>query len=384
MREPLIIVGGSVRAAAMSAVRAGFDPIAIDRYADADLWRISPRSAQFSELSQLPELADSFEPSNLIFVGPLENHPTIIGRLSKRHRLLGNYGTDLQHVRDPWRVAAVLTPAGLPSPDLRPSDDNSLDGEWLVKPLASAGGLHIERFDSGSRQGATPSHYLQQYVRGTSIGATFLAAAGKSQLLGVTEQLVGTEWNGSRPFQYIGSIGPTVLSPEQTLQLVNIGSTLADSFQLRGLFGVDAIVNDEGVWTVEVNPRYTASVEIIERAMNINAMRLNVEACTNQQLAAVDSRCSPNDVDAIHGKAIVYATQSIVISNSMSQDLLAMNTGRVHPVVADIPVSDTSIGVDEPIATVFATGTTITDVKQRLRDATADLKKQVGDTSPSV
>ncbi len=384
MREPLIIVGGSVRAAAMSAVRAGFEPIAIDRYADADLRAISQRFVQFDELSRLPELANSLEPSSLVFVGPLENHPAIIGRLGKRHRVLGNCGEGLRDVRDPWRVAAVLNEAGLPTPDLRRSDESSPRGEWLVKPFASAGGFHIETLDAGRPVGVSQSHYLQQLVCGTSIGATFIAADGESQLVGVAEQLVGTEWNGSRPFQYVGSVGPVVLSAAQTTQLINIGSTLADRFQLRGLFGVDAIVNDEGVWTVEVNPRYTASVEILERAMNVTAMRLHVEACMNRRLEQLDTPRPPNCSDTIHGKAVVYATRSMMTSDSMSRELQAMNAGHVRPVVADIPLSDTSIAADEPIATVFAAGTTITDVKQRLRDATADLKKQVGDTSPSV
>ena len=35
---------------------------------------------------------------------------------------------------------------------------------------------------------------------------------------------------------------------------------------LRGVFGIDAIVRNGVPWPVEVNPRYTASVEVIEIA----------------------------------------------------------------------------------------------------------------------
>ena len=51
---------------------------------------------------------------------------------------------------------------------------------------------------------------------------------------------------------------------------------LAKRFSLAGLFGVDAIVNDEGVWTVEINPRYTASMELVEPSLDASLVDLHV------------------------------------------------------------------------------------------------------------
>lgn len=383
MNKPLIIVGGSVRAAVMSAIFAGFKPVAIDRYADADLRRLCQRFVRFEGLDQLPELAESLQPGDLVFVGPLENHPEIVARLGKQHRLLGNCGAVLQAVRDPWQVAKELNKAGLPVPSLRSINDYPPSGEWLVKPFASAGGFHVERLDERTSLDTTNSYYLQQVVTGTAIGATFVAADGKSTLAGVTEQLIGGEWGGSRPFQYVGSVGPIVLSAEHADQLTQIGDVLARQFHLRGLYGVDAIVNDAGVWTVEVNPRYTASVEILERAMNVATVRWHVDACTDSQPPRDGVYDKSLATEAIHAKAVIYSRGQFVIGDATTQSLLELNTGTAFPIVADIPMAGTEIDKGDPIATVFAQGATTFDAKECLRTAIAKLNILLDATSTS-
>ena len=43
-----------------------------------------------------------------------------------------------------------------------------------------------------------------------------------------------------------------------------MGAALADVFDLCGLFGVDGVVRGNRFWPVEINPRYTASMEVLE------------------------------------------------------------------------------------------------------------------------
>ena len=67
---------------------------------------------------------------------------------------------------------------------------------------------------------------------------------------------------------------------------------MAEQFELLGLFGIDFMLDGEDVWTLEVNPRYTASVEVVERFTGLSAISLHAEACTgapNQQRAGSSS-----------------------------------------------------------------------------------------------
>lgn len=375
MNEPLLIVGGSVRAAAMSARRAGFAPLAIDRFADTDLRGICRKLRRYDELRSLPQLAREMPEADWMYTGPLENAPELIEQLARDRRLLGNSSTPLQQVRNPWCVAAALQKTGLQTPALSRADESPAGGDWLMKPLRAAGGFGVERLGPREAGRFEPSNsmYFQQFIPGHSIGAIFVGARGSAVLVGASEQLLGAAWGGSREFQYVGSVGPLVLTPQQFQALTKIGECIANSFQVQGLFGVDAIINDDEVWPVEVNPRYTASVELLERALNVSTIGWHVAACRHGELPQLASNNLSDHTIERHGKAIVYASRELVIDAKLERELCAKNRADADPIIADIPGAGTSIREGEPIVTVFAKGTTIADVKERLRSEMASL-----------
>jgi predicted ATP-grasp superfamily ATP-dependent carboligase len=194
-------------------------------------------------------------------------------------------------------------------------------------------------------------------------------------LVGVTEQLLGSRWGGTREFQYVGSVGPIVLAPEHTQALMRVGDCIAESFPVRGLFGVDAIIGDEGVWPVEVNPRYTASVEILERALHVATIGWHVVACRNGELPDFDLANAREDRLDQYGKAVVYASRAVMVDARLERALCEWNSEADAPLVADIPVAGTRIKEGEPIVTVFARGKTSADVKEGLQAAIADVKR---------
>ncbi len=77
---------------------------------------------------------------------------------------------------------------------------------------------------------------------------------------------MGEPWLRAAPFHYCGSVGPVDCSPGLQEMLERLGNTLTASCQLRGIFGVNGVLRDGAFWPVEVNPRYTASVEVLEYA----------------------------------------------------------------------------------------------------------------------
>lgn len=225
--------------------------------------------------------------------------------------MCGNAGDTLCAVRDPFRLAAVLAAEGLPFLEVRP-DARRLprDGTWLIKPIASVGGRQIQRLDHSMAHVTEPS-YVQRFQQGTSHSALFLARAGSSQLIGVTRQLLGT--TGS-PFAYRGNIGPCVLSMAMLSQLRQIGEALSSAFGLVGLFGVDFIEHDDEPWPVELNPRYTASVEIFELTMHRPLLIEHLRAC---EMDSGETRTFANAVTTatnarVVGKAVLYASRVMV------------------------------------------------------------------------
>ena len=113
-----------------------------------------------------------------------------------------------------------------------------------------------------------------------------IASRSAASLIGVTRQLIGAP--GS-PFAYRGSIGPYAVSEGLKRRLDSMGWVLASEFALVGLFGVDYILSDGEPWPVEVNPRYTASVEVLELAMRRSLLAEHLRACDPERFASIRS-----------------------------------------------------------------------------------------------
>src|SRR5262249_2487033 len=147
--------------------------------------------------------------------------------------------------------------------------------------------------------------YLQEFVEGESASVVFAGDGSGARLLGVTRQLVGAGWLNAGPFRYCGGVG--LLPLEKGLQgaLEGLGRVLARRAGLRGLFGVDGVLRGGAFWPVEVNPRYPASVEVLEYATGLAALRWHREAFVpgGRLPAGAPARTAADCV----GKAVLFA-----------------------------------------------------------------------------
>jgi uncharacterized protein len=214
--------------------------------------------------------------------------------------------------------------------------------------------------------------FLQERIEGMACGAVYVAARGRAALLGVTRQLIGQSWAGARGFVYWGSLGPLSLSADIRNEFEAIGDALAGHFDLVGLFGVDAILNSSGVWPIEINPRYTASVELLERASQKSAVAQHVHACDEgilpPDLPMEPARC--------YGKAIAFASRTTTISSDISHCLPSDESG--WPSLADIPAPPATIDAGWPVASVFAEAADEKGVLDGLKHRVALVRSAVG------
>lgn len=372
----LIIVGASVRSAAFSAWRAGFRPIAFDLFADRDLRRLCdvtpiPRSHYPHRLA---EYLDRAPRAPWMFTGGLENHPHQIAAGAMRRPLWGCSESSLRRVRSPERLSECLRSRGVCYPTIRrnppPHDDPN---RWLMKPLRGAGGTGIV---SWSAEVATPRRgvYFQRFVEGTPRAAIFNGRDGKAELLGVTEQLVGQSWLHCRPFAYCGSIGPIDLEAHQRRDWERIGQTLVEAAGLIGLFGVDAIQQNGLVHVIEVNPRYTASIEVLEYATGLQSLRHHAAAFD----PAVPLGPEPVVKGTIVGKAILFAPVGILFPEAGPWEDESELPKSSCPRFADVPTPNCWIDRGGPILTIFAEGPDAATVHRRLRETAEECYRLLG------
>lgn len=346
----VLIVGASTRAAAFSALRAGLSPVCIDLFADRDL-------AAACSVTRVPPgryprgiavLARRIPPSPWMYTGGLENHPDLIACISENRPLWGNGPEALRKARDPFGIAEALAAAGMPCLDVYRSADALPTGRWLVKPLAGAGGVGI-RFADRRPPGAGTYH--QRYTDGEPHAAVYVVDGDGVRLLGVTRQLVGCDWLHTQPFRYCGSLG-TFAGGEEWRRL---GEVVANYAGLRGVFGIDAVVRDGVPWLVEVNPRYTASVEVVEYGTGSNALTVSRVRIRKPRAVA---------------KGVYYAPANVVVPAGPWDDAVGAPPDRVPP-FADIPACGERIAAGRPVMTLFAAD------EAGLRAAAAELDRRL-------
>ncbi|HEX5444917.1 MAG TPA: ATP-grasp domain-containing protein [Pirellulales bacterium] len=368
MQESLTIVGSSARAAARSAVRAGFFVRAGDLFADADLSQFAAATRVEDYPAGLGRVIGSGPKGAWMYTGALENHPALVERWALVRPLWGNPAAVLRSVRQPQLARAAFEQAGMPSPEVRfDPRDVPRDGTWLIKPRLSAGGMRVAVWSETQAHGGARGCYFQQYIAGMPCSAVYVAAQGRSILLGVTRQLTGQAWCGTGGFRYCGSVGPIHLAGDLVGRFARVGEVAAHAFNLVGLFGVDAVVNAAGVWPVEVNPRYTASVEILERAGMDPAIAAHRMACETARLPALSGARRQN----MCGKAILFAPIRLSPARGWVERALQQALAD-PPLVADIPAAGTTIEAGWPIATVFADGPDADAVVSRLQAASRE------------
>lgn len=375
----LAILGSSARAAAFSAVHAGYEVVTCDLFADADL------RACGVEAHQIDRYPEGFKGwlsgkryDGWLYTGGLENYPALVDQLAEQSKLLGNPGSVLSKVRSPAELSLCL---GDHFPETWMSAEGlPRDGSWLAKRYQSAGGSGVRPLTDSQLDGFStdPKHYYQRRVEGRPASAVYVANGERAVLLGLTEQLVGEAWTGASGFQYCGSVTGIVLSDSTKQTIRQIGQTLAKQFQLQGLFGVDLVIGGSQVWAIEVNPRWTASVELLERAHGFNAIKCHMAACLEGELPETPL----SEVTRIsHGKAIVFAHQPATVSKRFTSDCLAGRGSLNSPELADIPNFGTSLEQGNPVCTVFTAGESRDAVIIQFQEKTKALLDRLNDTT---
>lgn len=371
----LLLVGASVRAAAFSALRAQLRPYCADLFADGDLAAIclTVRVAASEYPAAYRDIVRSAPPGPWMYTGALENHRGLVRQLADGRELWGNGAAALRKARDPKFIFELLQANGSCCPRVWvDSTQLPATGNWLLKPRCGAAGASVRPWD-GKRSLSPRRCFLQEYIPGDPHAAVYVGDGRAALLLGVTRQLVGETWLHARPFGYCGSMGPLFLQGRLRLGLERLGCTLAAGCGLRGLFGVDFILADGVPWPVEINPRYTASVEVHEYATGIQALALHRSVFENGVIP--DVKCDrPN---AVVGKAILYAMEDLAFPAKGPWLSVLEQPGPIDEIrdFADIPHGGERIPRGRPILTLLARAPTLAACRNALQRRAGELDR---------
>ncbi|MBI1345337.1 ATP-grasp domain-containing protein [bacterium] len=358
-RPHMLIVGCSTRAAAWSAVRGGYRPVCADQFGDLDLHAVAEVIPVTNYPESLPDDLQHVQADWWMYTGAMENHPGVLRLLetmTQLGRLFGTPSASLAVLRDPWFVQQIAKEAGLPAIECRtthPTDAGA--SRWLLKPRMSGGGIGIRWANANDHDNKGNTVYWQPFVSGPVGSAVFRVHDDTIELLGITRQQSGLRETGCmEPFGYVGNIGPWPLNPRDLEGLLSAGRALQRTVSLRGVWGIDFVLTEAGPCLLEINPRYTASMELLEWAYQI--------PCLATEFQSPQITVNPQRQ---FGKRILYARQR-TLAPDFSCGIPRGSTWS-PPFFADLPHPGSVIEAGQPLCTVFATGHSADEVERKLQ-----------------
>lgn len=367
----ILITGVSTRAIAESAQAAGYDFVTLDYFGDYDQKARCENYALARDFGlpygpgPLYEASRRLKYDAIAYTASLENHPATVARLAAGAALqralgagggwpglLGNRPDTLARVRHGPTLFAFLAAQGVPTPHTRFGNRPAPEAphRWLRKPVTSGGGHDITFWDADRPPGK--GYVLQQHLVGQVCSAAFVANGRAAVLLGLTGQLIGLREFGAAGFIYCGNLYPLLrtdgaATDELAAEVGELATALTREFGLVGLNGLDFVLCDGRVWPLEVNPRYSASMELIEMAGGLSMFDCHVQAVRQGELPDL-GRAAGADGSTC-GKAILYA----------ERDCRAPDTrGWVARGIRDVPFPGEKIAKGDPVCTVLSRAAT--------------------------
>jgi predicted ATP-grasp superfamily ATP-dependent carboligase len=373
-RPHVVIAGVSTRAWAASASRAGYRVTAVDAFGDADLRAVADvlplrrDSGTHYTADHAAEVARRVSAPLVAYTSNLENHPRAVAALARGRRLLGNPPGVLTQVRNPLLLMRTLAACGFAVPMTRASEPPG-EGHrrWLLKPRRSGGGHGTAPWRRGHP--VPRRSYLQERIAGVTGSVVFAADGRRVAVLGLSRQLVGERAFGATGFRYCGSLLVSRGEPlfERQAELMARAAALAtattEAFGLRGVNGIDFIARGGVPYPIEVNPRYSASMELVERATGLCLFAIHVDACAGRLAAPVGA------VARTYGKAIIYARHDLVVDDPASW---------TEAPLADLPHRHERIARGRPICTAFASARHAAECHRALARAAAQIYRASG------
>ena len=345
-RQPYLVVSASGRALARSAHLQRIPVVVLDLFNDVDTRAFAlasracaGRHGRFHRahlLSAARELAPAGGYAGLVYGSGLESRPALLQALARECLLLGNAVGTVARTKDPEFFFPLLDRLEIAHPEVRMTAPKDPQG-WLAKRIGGAGGAHVRPAHLGWPGGER--RYFQRFQAGRVMSALFLADGARVHVVGFNEQWQA-ELSRSVRFAYAGAVTLDDVPAAARAAVSRAAARLTGNLGLRGLNGLDFILENGWPYVLELNPRPTATLDLYDEAVSGGLFAQHLQACAGRlEMGAVPQ-------SAARAHAIVYAFGAWRVPVAFDWP----------DWVTDIPAGGSVISAGAPICTVHARG----------------------------
>jgi predicted ATP-grasp superfamily ATP-dependent carboligase len=355
----VVIVAASGRALAASAQRAGYAPLVIDWFGDADTLAHAEAHARVDGLVHgftrgsvdhaLTEVIGARAPCGIVLGTGFEDRPELIAHMAQRLPILGNAAATIASLKDPQAFASLCRDCGIAHPEIaltRPADPQG----WLAKRVGGAGGSHIR---NAPEYPARRGYYYQRAITGVAVSAQFVADGTHALVLGFSEQWAAPTKH--QPFRYGGAVRPAHLAQATASILTGAVQRIVAASQLRGLNSADFLVEGDRFRLLEINTRPSATLDICEPPGG-SLFALHMSACAGALVS--------------HAPELAGAAATAIAYAGCDTTVPALDWPEW---AADRPHAGTRVKAGEPLCTVLAAAASAAEARGLVEERRASV-----------
>ena len=309
--EKVLLIGIDTRSMLNSALKLDYDIFSTSYFSTSDTPTIKNQKIILNESDgeSCGIFEDNFKSSDIIemsrdFIDEVDYIIPISGvspdDFSKKDqkKILGN--RDVGEVENKFRFFKkirneFLTPMTFSVSDVDEAHEisnNYPDKQFILKPLQGSGGYNINMLDNANKIEFNDSEFMmQEYVSGVSLSSSVLSTKSEAKTITNTRLFTENDFEKNNSFVYVGNAlpltGNSVMANVKDID--NVNSEMCDAsenlickFNLIGSNGVDYILNEDGLYVIEINPRLQGTFECVEKSFGINMLDAHIKACNGE------------------------------------------------------------------------------------------------------
>ena len=216
--------------------------------------------------------------------------------------------------------------------------------QFIIKPLQGSGGYNVNLLNKDSNIDFNDNEFImQEYVNGINLSSSLLSHKNLAKNIMNSRLLTVNDFKKNNDYRYVGNIMPltaeSIMSETNDItkinnEMISASQDLSKKFKLMGSNGVDFILNENGLYVIEINPRIQGTFECVEKTLGINMLDAHIKACRGELIQIP--------------KAKYYSYKKIIYSPARMK-YEPLNLDNIH----DLPHVGSITEKDEPLLTVI-------------------------------
>ena len=312
--EKLLLIGIDTRSMLNSALKLDYEIYSSSYFSTSDTPTVKNQKIILKEIAgeSCGNFEENFDKNALVeltqdyidevdYIIPISGVSPDDFKKKDQKKILGNIG--VSDIENKFRFykkikGKFLTPMTFRIDDIDEAyeiNESYPHTQFILKPLQGSGGYDINLLDNDAHIELNDNEFImQEYVSGVNLSSSVLSTKSDAKTIANSRLLTENDYGIDNSFRYIGNIVPlTEKSIMADIDDVNNvldemkdnSENLIGKFNLIGSNGVDYILNENGLYVIEINPRLQGTFECVEKTFGINMLEAHIKACKGELIS---------------------------------------------------------------------------------------------------